>query len=181
MYDEFYENAESFLPKLYIDQGIRESVLEDCNIDDSPLAIAAINNNRDWSELDCETIGELSEVILQAYHQISNNVISGGYDGNAPGMSGIFGIMEYGGLYSSHTDGEINGVYNSLQDACEHEALFCIASPEISSVVLSHVELVELTKKYAVPMDEDGFEVTINDRRYVVGNGDLKEMECPMS
>ena len=164
---------ESLVPKLYQTDAIRRAILE--NSEFYPLVTKAIKKNRDWSSLDKDTQDEIFDAISERYCEAAKEILRIGYDGNAPGMSGIICLYECGGVYSVDIDGDSLGYYSSMEEVVADEMLKCVASPDVVSDYFSHDELVALTKGEIVPMDEDGFEVLINNRLYVVDHGELRE------
>lgn len=115
---------------------------------------------------------EAEDALSEAITEQAESVLSLGWDGTAPGGSGMLWISKWKELYFfGSSDHDREGPFPTLEEALSLEC-FSTATyePELSS---SQVPLERLLKLGKGLVSEEGDEISINDVVYVMRSGEL--------
>ena len=163
----------SLIPKLLSNSDFRNE-LKDMLDEDAKIILSRTLRGETISGGDMDTIYD------SAYDTFCNNtgsVLSLGWDGDFPGMSGAVWISELEGVYIVRpSDYDDEGPFGSLDEALESECFSTTtANPELDSDVIPLAELLKIAEG-VVDWENDG-EIWINSVKYVVKDDDLVEAE----
>ncbi len=156
----------ALVPGLLQDEAFRHAVEED--LDEGRLGI--LSRLAGSEEVSDDEFDEIIDDLMVAYDHHARQVLSLGWEGNAPGMSGaiwIYGLKDVYILGSS--DYPRAGPFESVDEALDCECFFIATTenPELYSDVLPESRLLEIARGI-VDMEEDGSPVWINGDEYLV-------------
>lgn len=127
-------------------------------------------NERDLFLSDDEDAAD--DALSEAITEQAESVLSLGWDGTAPGGSGMLWISKWKELYFfGYSDHDREGPFPTLEEALSLECFYTATyEPEVSS---SQVPLERLLKLGKGLVSEEGDEISINDVVYVLRSGEL--------
>lgn len=173
-YDFDEDKFKTYLPRLCKDKRVRKEITQ---YSEDKKLIGALKKFTSLDGLESELAQTLYAEVRDAYFNLSDSVFSLGWDGNAPGCSGVVWINELCGIYSiCSSDYGPYGPFESLDEALNFDTFGCTATPDLSSSAMCHEELIAFAKSSVVPMDWEDFEVWINGRLYKVEGAELVEI-----
>lgn len=174
MFDTF--DAHKFnqlIPKLWQSEVFR-SELENYLADDEAEVLNILRNEQ---PVTAEQAARIHDAAYEIYQENSDPVLTLGWDGDAPGMSGAVWIQELAGVYMvSSSDYGPYGPFESIDEALACECFStCTANPELDSDELSGDRLLDVAHG-VVDWENDG-EILVNSQRYVVNGEDLVKVD----
>ena len=132
-----------------------------------------LDRARNRIALDEEDKNDLSDAALNAYMECAEQILSPGWDGDAPGMSGAIWLEACGGTYIiTSSDYDDLGPFSSLEDALEEECFNTVtANPQLRSTILPKERLLEIAGQ-VVDWENEGT-IEINSVTYRVSGDAL--------
>jgi len=173
---EFNEEADrrrllAVIPSLLESADFRKDL--EANLGDrAPKIISDIESGK-------ETEGENRDLLFDAanaaFRSNAHNVLSLGWDGGFPGMSGAAWVSELEGVFFvTSSDYEAEGPFDTLDEALTCECFGTVTeSPELDSETLPLEQLLEIAHG-VVDWENEG-DIWINSRRFVTQGEELVE------
>jgi hypothetical protein len=155
---------ESLIGQLLRDASFRDEFEQQFGSHGSSVADAILTEKK----LSPDDAGQAYDVAFDLFRSNAGAVLSLGWDGNAPGMSGAIWISELGGIYIvTSRDYDDQGPFGSLDEAINQSDQFGVvtANPELDSDVLTLQRLKKLARQ-VVDWENDG-DIWINSAVFI--------------
>lgn len=171
--DDFRERFLHVLPQLLEDAAFRTSVLDELGEDGQ----AILDQVQNKIQLDVETEDLLYDAASNSFSCSAKCVLTLGWDGDAPGMSGAIYVNSNGGAYTIESgDDDPSGPFSSLAEALQEECFdVSMASPEVDSDIFTLPNLLGIARP--IVNWEDRETVSVNGYQYKVCGEELVRID----